>query len=132
MEPLPEGVRLPPLFPRTRLGLQYESVLYPWLREVKDEWKSNSVTLSTCLTLLEQYVSHEVPVPRDIQMVAMSCFYIAQSLVEVVDLNVYECVEMTAHTYTPIEFVDCIYKVVTVLGYRCCPGSIIDSRRVES
>eukprot|EP00002_Diphylleia_rotans_P002413 TRINITY_DN11522_c0_g3_i2.p1 TRINITY_DN11522_c0_g3~~TRINITY_DN11522_c0_g3_i2.p1 ORF type:complete len:479 (-),score=85.72 TRINITY_DN11522_c0_g3_i2:544-1980(-) len=93
------------------------AILVDWLIDVSDEFKSTSETLYMAIGLIDRYLSSEVVSRRFLQLVGITCFFIAAKFDEIYPPRVTDMAYMTDNTYSTDEILKLEVRILNMLKF---------------
>lgn len=102
------------------LNSRMRGILVDWLVEVHYKFRLQPPTLWRCVNLLDRYLEKEPLLRKKLQLLGVTCLFIACKFEEIYPPEVRDCVYITDNAYTRAELLTMERSVLTVLGYQLC------------
>jgi hypothetical protein len=99
------------------LSWHMRRILVDWLSEVAQELKLQSDTLFLSVNYIDRFLELRAVVTDDLQLLGITCMWMASKYEEVYCPTVQQCADMTAGTYTWQQIVQMEAVVLAVLDY---------------
>ena len=100
------------------ITLKMRSILIDWLVEVSDEYKLVPDTLHLAVALLDRFLLLEAVPRKNLQLVGISCMFIAAKFEEIYAPEVADLCYMTDNTYSEHNVIDMERRVLDQLSFR--------------
>jgi hypothetical protein len=95
-------------------------ILVDWLVEVHYKFRLQSPTLWLCINLLDRYLEKKTLLRNKLQLLGVTCLFVACKFEEIYPPEVRDCVYITDNAYNRDEVLAMEQSVLSVLDYKLC------------